>query len=86
MLLGISIKEPPDYCLIRRAVSPGGGLEKPDAFPAQPDGHFCAFLPEGQLFRSGKEIRDNLQRANVLICVFDVFHIFSSPCASIRRR
>ena len=60
MMFRIGIEQPPDHALVLRVVLLGLALEKFDAALAQRDRDLDSFVPENQIFRTWKEIRNDL--------------------------
>lgn len=60
MMLRIGIEQTPDHSLVLRVVLLGLVLEKLDAALAQRDRNLDSFVPENQVFRTWKKIRNDL--------------------------
>ena len=59
-MLCIRVEKPADHALVLGVALPRFVLEKLDAALAQGDGHLDPFLPEDEVFRARKKIRNDL--------------------------
>jgi hypothetical protein len=70
-MLRIGVKKPPNHSLILRVVLPRLPFEEFNAALAQRDRDLDALIPEDEILRSRKEVTNDLQSPERLICVSD---------------
>jgi hypothetical protein len=71
MMLCIGIEQPPDHALVLSMMFSGLALEELDASLAQCNGDLDAFLSKDEVFRSGKEVRNDPDISERFVGVFD---------------
>lgn len=87
MMFRVSIKKAPDHALVLSVVFPRLALEKLNAAFAQRDGHLHSFIPEDEVFRTRKEVRNDLEVSEGFVRVRDFLaHKFACLSASSRLR
>lgn len=83
MVLRVSIKKLPDHPLILRVVLKSLTLEEVDAAFAQGERYLDSVIPEDEILRTRKKIRNNLKVSDWLVCVLDFpAHRFAFLCAN----
>ena len=87
MVLSIGVKQPTDHPLVLRVVLSRLILKELNAAFAQGDRNFYAFVPENQVFRARKEIRNDLEVSEGFVGVADsLAHRFAFLCANSQLR
>ena len=84
-MLSICIEQPADHALVLRVVLPGLVLEERDAALAQRDRDLYPLIPENQVLRARKKVRNDLEISEGFVGVADFLaHKFAFLCASIQ--
>ena len=87
MMLCVDVKQAPDHALVLCMMFSGLALEEFNASFAQRDGDLYAFIPKDEVFRTRKEVRNDLEVAERFVGVFDFpAHTFVCLSASSRLR
>lgn len=87
MVLCVGIQEAPNHALVLRIVLPRLALEELHAALAQRDGHLDALVPKDQVFRTGEEVRNDLEIPEGFVRVPNFLaHRFAFLCASNQLR
>lgn len=85
MMRCIGVEQPPDHSLVLRVMFARLPLEELNASLAQRNGDFDAFIPKDEVFRSRKEIRNDLHVSERFVGVLDFLaHTFAYLSASTR--
>lgn len=86
-MLGVRIEKTPDHSLILGIVLLRLGLEELHAPLAQSKRYFDSIIPKDQIFRTRKEVGNNIKFSEGLVCVFDFrAHRFAFLFANNRLR
>ena len=87
MVLGVSVEQTPDHSLILGIVLLRLGLEELHATFAQSKRYFDSIIPKDQIFRTRKEVGNNIKFSEGFVCVFDFrAHRFAFLFANNRLR
>jgi hypothetical protein len=87
MMLRVGVQEPPDHALILRVVPARFGLEEIHTAFAQGNGDLDPLVPEDQILRAGKKVRNDPWVSEGFVRVPDFLaHISACLSASSRRQ